>query len=329
MPKVNLSKVFNTNILILLQTAEKLGIDYQILDWEKCKIKLSKNNQVHLITKKSLAINPSKAIAISRNKHKTYQILKKANLPVLPQIIIRKPSDYQKKAHLIKFPQVIKPLFGKKGKNIYLNIKNKPEAEKTIKSLLKITSAIVVEPLFKAKDYRFLVLNNKVIGFSQRKPPVIMSDGKSNIKELIEKENQKRFDYNQKVGRRMLNRMVIWKRIKWYLNQQGLELTTIPSKNKKIVLYPIPNFSTGGTVEAISLDQVHPSYQELAIKAAQAIGLKIIGIDILIKDIKNKADQQNCSIIEVNSDPGLRLHDWPNKGKPQKVTEKILRFIFP
>ena len=29
-----------------------------------------------------------------------------------------------------------------------------------------------------------------------------------------------------------------------------------------------------------------------------------------------------------NSDPGLRLHDWPNQGQPQHVAEKILKSIF-
>lgn len=328
MTKVNLNKITNTNILIILQACQKLGIDFKILDWQKYKIKLIKNNKTHLIWKKSLGINPSQAIQISRDKHQTYLALKKTNLPVLPQIIIKNLKNYQEKLHLIPFPQVIKLLSGEKGKHIFLNIKTKSQGEKTIKKLLKKTEACVVEPFFKGKDYRFMVLNNEVIGLSQRKPPIIIADGKHNIKQLIEIENQKRLEYNQKVGRRMLNRMLIWDRIKWYLKHQGLKLTDIPSKNKKITVYPIANFSTGGTVETISLNKIHPSYLELAIKAAQVIGLTVSGIDILIKEIKKKATNKNCAIIEVNSDPGLRLHDWPNKGKPQGVAEKILGDIF-
>lgn len=335
MQKVNLEKVTNTNILILLQTAKKLGISYQILDWEKYKIKFTKGKISHIITSKTLGINPSKAIEFTKDKSKVVQALKKAGLPVLPQIIIKTLKDYQ--AHFPtpglkprgwKFPQVIKPVYGQKGKNIYLNIKTEVQAKKIIKRLLKEVGPCIVEPYFKAQDYRFMLLNNQVIGLSQRKPPIITADGKHNLKQLIEIENQKRLSFNQKIGRRMLNRMLIWPRIKWYLNHQGLKLTDILSKNKKIIVYPIPNFSTGGAVETIPFDKIHPSYLKLAIKTSQIIGLTIIGIDMLIKDIKKKASNKNCAIIEVNSDPGLRLHDWPNIGKSQNVAEKILKYIF-
>lgn len=328
MNQADFSQIKNTNILILLQTAQKLGIDYKILDWQKYKIKLSKNNKTHLISEKSLRINPAKAVAIAKDKNKTYQALKKAKLPILPQIVVKKLADYQKKANLIKFPQVIKPRFGEKGKNVYLNILNQTQGEKTIKEILKIAHDCVVEPFFKGKDYRFMVLNQKVIGLSQRRPSVIVADGKHSLKQLIEIENQRRLEFNLRAGRRMLNRMLIWERIKWYLNQQGLQLSDILSENKQITLYPIPNFSTGGTVETIPLNKAHPSYHKLARKTAQTVGLTITGIDILIKDIKKKASQKNCAIIELNSDPGLRLHDWPNKGKSQQVTEKILKSIF-
>ena len=328
-----MSKIENTNILILLQACKKLGIKYQILDWKKYKIKLAKNNRSYIITSKSLGINPSKAIAFTKDKSKVVHALKKAGLPVLPQIVIKNLPTPGLFSRLVqprgwKTPYVIKPLFGQKGKHVYLNIKTKNQAEKIIEELLEEVGPCIIEPYFKAKDYRFMVLNDQLIGLSQRRPPIITADGKHNLKQLIEIENQRRFDYNQKIGRRMLNRMLVWSRIKWYLNHQGLKFTDIPPKNKKIIVYPIPNFSTGGRVETIPFNKIHPSYLKLMNKTAKLIGLTIIGIDILIKDVKITATKDNCAIIEVNSDPGLRLHDWPNVGKPQHVAEKILKYIF-
>lgn len=323
-----LKSITNTNILILLQAAQKLGIDYQILDWDKYQIQLSKAGKTHLITKKSLGINSTKGIEISKDKHQTYQALQQANLPVLPQIKVKSFADYQKQVKLIPFPQVIKPLLGEKGQNIYLNIKSREIAEQTLKEVLKVAPVGIVESYFPVKDYRITVLNNQVIGLAQRIPPTITGDGKHTIKELIGLENLRRLKLNQKAKKRMLNRMLIWKRIKWYINQQSLKLNDIPEKKQKIIVYPIPNFSTGGSVKAFALDQIHPSYLDLAVKAAQAVKLTIVGIDFLIKDLKQPANQKNCAIIEVNSDPGLRLHDWPNQGQPQNITEKILRFIF-
>jgi cyanophycin synthetase len=328
MAKVNLKKIENTNILIILQTCRELGIKYQLLDREKYSFRLVKGDQKHRIWKKSLGINSSAGIAVSRDKHKTYLALKRAGLPVLRQALVKTVADYGEKGAKISFPQVIKPLLGEKGRNIYLNIKNKNQGKKVVSGLLKKTSACVVEPYFRGRDYRLMVLDDKVIGFSERRPPVIMADGKRNLRRLIKLENKKRLEYNQKAGRRMFNRMLIWRRIKWYLKQQGLNWETIPAEGKKITLYPLPNFSTGGTVTTIPLTELHPRFIDLAVKTARVIGLTLIGIDIIIKDITQPASRRNCAIIEVNSDPGLRLHDWPNQGKPQEVTEKILKYIF-
>lgn len=329
MEKVNLDRIENTNIIILLQTAEEMGIKYQILDWLKYKIKLTKGGKTHLVWKKSMGINSPEAIKISRDKHLTYLTLKQAGLAVLKQFVVKNIQDYQQNYEQIPFPQVIKPLYGEKGKNIYLNIKNKKQGLKTVKDALKYTPALVVEPYFThARDYRFIVLNNQLIGLAERRPPQITADGKHNIKQLINLENEKRVKLNQKLGRRMLNRMLIWKRIKWYLKQQNLTLNDVPEKNKIITLYPLPNFSTGGSVETVGLDQIHSGFIDLSLKTAKAIGLCLIGIDVLAKDIKQTPDKNNCCIIEVNSDPGLRLHEWPNRGKPQKVAQKILKYIF-
>ena len=90
--------------------------------WQTWFVAGNGTGKTHIIWKKSLGINSSKAIMLSHNKNLVYQILKKVNLPVLPQIVINKIDDYQKKVNKITFPQVIKPLYGEKGKNIYLNI---------------------------------------------------------------------------------------------------------------------------------------------------------------------------------------------------------------
>ena len=119
-----------------------------------------------------------------------------------------------------------------------------------------------------------------------------------------------------------------WPRIQWNLERLNLSLNSILKKNQTITLYPIPNFSTGGSVTAIDLQTIHPSFITLSQKIAQIIGLKIIGIDMLIKNLQKPAAPHNVTIIETNSDPGLRLHDWPNQGKSQNVAEKILQSIF-
>ncbi len=324
-----MNQIKNTNFLILLQSAKKLGLKTQILSVNPPKVKFSYQNKSHLISEKSFNLNLSqKAKVISKNKSHTLNSLKKAHLPTPHHLVIQKLADYQQTLKTIPFPQTIKPLTGEKGQYIHLNITSLAAGHQAVKQILDHYPKAIVESYHQGEDYRFLCLNFKLIGLAQRLPPTIAGNGQSTIRKLIKTENNRRFKLNQKQGRRLLNRIRHWPRLSWNLKQQNLTLETILSQDKTITLYPIPNFSTGGSVKTIDPKTIHPSFVKLAEKTALTINLEIIGIDILIKDLNKPASPKNSVIIEVNSDPGLRLHDWPNLGKSQHTAEKILKSIF-
>ncbi|MBU1084829.1 MAG: hypothetical protein ABIJ43_03300 [Candidatus Beckwithbacteria bacterium] len=329
--------ILNTNALILLQAAKKLGIKTQILQSKPFKIKFTHNNKSHLIHSKSFNINTSKkALKISKNKNLTLKTLAKIGLPIPKHTTIHKPADYKNACQKISFPQVIKPLTGEKGKHVYLNIKDQSAGQTAVKQVLKnYPGGCLIETYHQGNDYRFLCLNYKVIGISKRLPPTITGDSQSTIRQLIETENLRRFTLNQKAGRRFLNRMRNWPRLAFNLNLQGWTLKAVLPQGKTIQLYPLPNFSTGGSVTTIDISTIHHSLVNLAETAAKTIGLEICGIDILVKQTRLRT--LKCSkvrnlnkiiIIEINSDPGLRLHDWPNQSTPQNVSQKILKSIF-
>jgi len=319
--------ILNTNHLILLEAAKNLDIKTKILSYDPIKIEYTYKNKTHLITQKSFCLNTSqKAKETSKDKSLTSQTLSLANLPTPQHSTISSPHNYQDIS--IPFPQVIKPSTGEKGKYIFLNIKDKDTGQRAVEKILSNYPEAIIETYHQGDDYRFFCLNFKLIGLSKRLPPTITGNDKSTIRQLIETENQRRFQENQKLGKRMLNRMRNWPRLAFNLNLQGLSLQDTLPQGKTITLYPIPNFSTGGSVTTIDIKSIHPSLVRLAEKVAKTIGLEIIGIDMLIKDLNKPATPENATIIEVNSDPGLRLHDWPNHGKPQHVSKKILKSIF-
>lgn len=316
----------NTNALILLQSAKDLNIKTQVLKEKPFKIKFIYQNKSHIIQAKSFNLNTSTtAIKTAKHKHLTLQTLALANLPVPRHATISSPHHYQDIS--IPFPQVIKPSTGEKGKHVYLNIKNKKQGQKAINAIFQASELqkINIETYHQGNDYRFLCLNFQLIGVAQRHPPTITGNNQHTIKQLIDQENLRRYQQNQKAGRRMLNRLKL----------QGRTLQTILPQGKTIQLYPIPNFSTGGSVTTINPKTIHPSIIKLAETTARTIKLQICGIDMLIKseglelsDVLVPNLNKNIKIIELNSDPGLRLHDWPNHGQPQHTAHTILKSIF-
>jgi len=334
------SKITNANILILLDTAKNLKIKTKIISANPIKILFTKDNISHIISQKSMQLNTSsKAKNISKDKSLTLQKLSLSNLPIPRHSTVSSLQNYQNIN--IPFPQVIKPQTGEKGKHIFLNIKTKSQAEIALKQVLSHYPSAIIETYHKGNDYRFLLLNHQVIGLAQRLPAQITANGKSTIKQLIQAENHRRHQNFLKTGKRMLNRMRNWPRLSHYLHLQGLSLKAIPPQGKIITLYPIPNFSIGGSTKTINPKIIHPDLINLAQSASKTIGLNICGIDIIIKPSsylleantskpsKTLSDLSGeCRIIEVNSDPGLRLHDWPNQGKSQHTAKTILKSIF-
>jgi D-alanine-D-alanine ligase-like ATP-grasp enzyme len=63
------------------------------------------------------------------------------------------------------------------------------------------------------------------------------------------------------------------------------------------------------------------------VEAAKAVGAKICGADIIIRDIKEKPNKENHSIIELNFNPALHIHDFPYKGKNRQVEKKVLDLL--
>lgn len=294
----------NTNSRILIDAARKLGISVKILNSSQGKIRLIKGKKSHIVHKHGFNLNPHQAIVLTRNKLKTLALLRRHGLPV------PRPSH--------RFPLAVKPVSGQKGQHVYLNIQNQLQLAA---ALTQISGPTLMQSFIPGQDLRFFVLNNQVIGITHRQPPQITGDGHSTIRQLIKAENLRRLQLTKTKGRRLLNRLRHWPRIRFHLHLQGLTLKAILPRNKTITLYPISNVSTGGSAHALTRSQVHPSLIKLAQKAVKLTGLTVAGVDMIISD-------KGAYILEVNSDPSLRLHAWPNTGRPQPVATKLLQYIF-
>jgi len=71
-------------------------------------------------------------------------------------------------------------------------------------------------------------------------------------------------------------------------------------------------------------DDVHPFYKEIAQQAAKAACAKVCGVDMIVPDHKKEGDY---SIIELNFNPVLYIHNYPYHGKIRQVGEKILNLL--
>ncbi|EYE89784.1 cyanophycin synthetase [Fervidicella metallireducens AeB] len=266
------------------------------------------------------------AVDISCDKSLTREVLKSACLPVADGECVENIDEVLISCRKIGYPVVIKPMYGSKGSGVTVGVKDDKSAIEAYKIASKINRKVLIERYIEGRDYRVLVVGKKVIAVSLRIPPYVTGDGESNILELIEKENEnpkRGYDHEKPLTKIPIDDITIN-----YLKNKGLSLCHVPKKGERITLRFNANISTGGVAKDCT-DIIHPDNIEIAIRAAEAVGLDVAGIDICTKDISKSMKTNSGAILEVNAAPGIRMHMYPSLGKGRDVPSYILDYLFP
>lgn len=256
----------------------------------------------------------------------TKEVLGKAGISVPKGITAYTKTELEDAFEEIPFPWVIKPIDGNHGRGITANIRNKESALKAAKQAWKISDKIIIEEFIEGSDYRFLVINYKLIAVAKRTPACVRGDGQLTIRQLIAKENE-----NPDRGRgheKVLTKIKIDYHTKALLKEAGLSLDDVLPLGMEIMLKKTANLSTGGTSTDVT-DSVHPFNVFLAERIARLFQLDVCGIDIMAKDVSEPIQKGTGAVIEVNAGPGFRMHTHPSNGTPRDVAKPVLDMLFP
>jgi len=265
-------------------------------------------------------------VDIASDKQLTRRILQEAAIPVPVGMVVGSEEELLECFKKLQGCVVVKPCKGNQGKGVSLNLQNEADVLAAFRLAEVYDSKVIIEEYVKGNNYRLLVIDGKMVAAAQRIPPIIIGDGKSTIKELVEKENKN--PLRGEGHENYLTKIVLDSVAIMDLKRQGLALTSVPSKGQKVILRQSANLSTGGTAIDIT-DRVHPDNVQLAVYAAKVLGLDIAGVDFILEDISKSYLEQNGKIIEVNAAPGLRMHLHPSAGKARDVGEEIVKLLFP
>ncbi len=263
---------------------------------------------------------------IASDKSLSKKLLQTMGIPVPKGYKIYDEDEIGSTIDSIGFPVAIKPLDSNHGKGITVNINSIEDAKRAFESAKQYSGAILIEKSLEGKDFRALVINNKLVAVAERTPAFITGDGKSTIQELIDKVNvDPRRGYGHE---KILTQITVDSMTNRILEQSGYTLDTVLEKDKICYLKSTANISTGGT--AIDrTDEVHPDNIFLFERIAHIIGLDIAGIDVIAPDISTPLSQNGGAIVEVNAAPGFRMHIAPSEGLPRNVAEPVVNMLFP
>jgi cyanophycin synthetase len=171
-----------------------------------------------------------------------------------------------------------------------------------------------------------LVVNNELVAVAKRVPGHVVGDGEHTIAELIDIVNQ---DPRRGIGHeKVLTRLELDHQAQRLMEKGGVDEATVLPEGEVFYLRSTANLSTGGTAIDMT-DVVHPDNREMAVRAVQAVGLDVGGVDFLTPDITQSYKDVGGAIVEVNAAPGFRMHVAPSEGKPRDVSGKVMDMLFP
>ena len=271
---------------------------------------------------------PHIAVEISCDKEDTHNLLRDMGLPVPQQKLVYSEREAMRAARRIGFPVVVKPLDANHGRGVSINLSSDEQVQVAYGEARESARgrSVLVESFIEGMDHRMLVVGGELVAVAKRVPGHVVGDGQRSISELIDIVNE---DPRRGIGHeKVLTRLELDSQARRLMEQGGIDENTVLPEGETFYLRSTANLSTGGTAIDMT-DVVHPDNREMAVRAVQAVGLDVGGVDFLTSDITQSYKDVGGAIVEVNAAPGFRMHVAPSDGQPRDVSGKVMDMLFP
>jgi len=302
----------NPYAVIIANEARRRGIRVEVLDSEAGYFRLSFGGRT-IICRESLS-ELTTAIAMSRcqDKRVTRRLLGAAGLKVPAQQMAA--SRERNEAFLSDHGSVVvKPAGGEQGRGVAVGIKDSATMDKAIKAVRRIEPNVLIEQCAEGQDLRIIVIDFKVVAAAVRRPPMVVGDGKSAVRKLIERQSRRR-----KAATGGEASIPLDAETKRAVADAGYTLEDVLPAEENLIVRNTPNLHAGGTIHDVT-DRLHPTLCDAAVRTAQTIDIPVVGVDMIVPD----PGAAEYVIIEANERPGLANHE------PQPTAERFIDLLFP
>ncbi|MCV7219068.1 N-acetylglutaminylglutamine synthetase [Mycobacterium crocinum] len=297
---------------IIADEAMRRGIHIEVLDAETGEMRLSYGGR-SVVTRESLSEYTS-AVAMSRcdDKRLTRRIVSEAGI-VVPKGRLA-TFDAEDHAFLAEVGDVVvKPTRGEQGKGITVGVDSPQALDAALARAREQHPEVLIEQRAPGDDLRLVVIDGKVVAAALRRPAAIVGTGKHTIRELIETQSRRRAAATGGESRIPLDDVT-----EATVAECGWSFDDVLPEGERLRVRKTANLHQGGTIHDVTAT-VHPELCRVAVVAAEAIGIPVTGIDLLVPDVT----RDEYVFVEANERPGLANHE------PQPTAQAFVDFLFP
>ena len=262
------------------------------------------------------------------NKHLTSALLRERGIPV-PDFAVYSAKDLRSAFsafHGLSHPVVVKPCFGAGGEGITVGVTTLPEFRKACYRAALTADPIIVERMVAGRHWRVTLFDGQLVFACERLPASVVGDGQSSIEALVSRRNNA---ITERGGFPSAYPIHVDEDTRAALRGQGMTPASVPAAGQRVVLKRICNAAVGGLTADISAS-LHDDYLDLAQRAADAMGAKLAGVDIIGPDATRPIDNASVFVNEVNTTPDLLLNhfDVSGSGDAQMTVGRLLKMVF-
>jgi GNAT-family acetyltransferase (TIGR03103 family) len=297
---------------IIADEAMRRGIWVEVLDAEAGEMRLSHGGR-SVVTRESLSEYTS-AVAMSRcdDKRLTRRIVAEAGITVARGRLAT--FDEADQAFLDEVGDVvIKPTRGEQGKGITVGVEGVAELDAALTRAREQHPEVLIEQRATGDDLRLLVIDGKVVAAALRMPAEIIGTGHHTVRELIDAQSRRRAAATGGESRIPVDAVT-----EATVREAGWSFDDVLPEGMRLRVRRTANLHQGGTIHDVTAE-VNPQLCAVAVTAADAIGIPVTGIDLLVPDVTGS----DYVFIEANERPGLANHE------PQPTAKSFVDYLFP
>jgi len=254
------------------------------------------------------------AVAFRRCDHKglTRAVLERAGLAVPAGRVAT--FDDGDRAFLARWGDVVvKPARGEQGWGITVGVTDADGLDVALAEAQAVCPEVLLEQRVEGEDLRIIVIAGEVVAASVRREPRITGDGHRTVAELIGALSDERAAATDGASTIPLDDTTLA-----VLADAGHAPDDVLADGVDLAVRRTANVHTGGTITDVT-DQLHPALAAAAVAAAEAIGIPVVGMDLMVRAI----DGPDHVFIEANEQPGLANHE------PRPTVERFVDLLFP
>ncbi len=306
----------NPYAMLIVREALRRGVAVQVLDAEGGYFRLRWGGR-QVTCRESLSELTS-AVAMSRcqDKRTTHRVLAAEGLRVPAQRLADSGDEIGAgdRAFLAAHGALVaKPADGEQGEGVAVDLRDAESLAAAVADARRFDSRVLLEACCPGEDLRVVVIGYEMVAAALRRPPAVIGDGHSRLRELIEAQSRRRAAATGGESRIPLDAET-----ERCLAAAGHSLDQVPAAGAQIRVRRTANLHTGGTIHDVT-DELHPALAEAAVRAARALEIPVVGVDMMVPAV----DASDYVIIEANERPGLANHE------PQPTAERFLDLLFP